>query len=229
MSTNTTRLGLTKPSGSASPEEAVDIDVINTNMNLIDQWMGCILVNDGVTPATGDLFDGAIVKEKTSGIIWEARKNGGGTFDKVYVRYPYTFKGNTVNQSVATGTTYTAIGYANYSSGKNSSASQISGGLFVVPVKGIWAVHLKASYTANVTGSRALTGRLNGSNLNSNVDYLEVIGLATALGSFDAHLEWHTEMLMSVGDTFSAGIWQNSGGNLNCSHSASYTLIEPIQ
>jgi hypothetical protein len=191
--------------------------------------MGCILVNDGVTPATGDLFDGAIVKEKTSGIIWEARKNGGGTFDKVYVRYPFTFRGNTVNQAVATGTTFSAIGYANYSGGKNSSAANISGGLFVVPVKGIWSIHLKASYTANVTGSRALTGRLNGSNMNGNVDYYEVIGLSTALGSFAGHLEWHVDMTLSVGDTFCAGVWQDSGGNLNVSHSGSYTLIEPSQ
>jgi hypothetical protein len=130
---------------------------------------------------------------------------------------------------MSSGTTYQAIGYSTYNSGKNSSAANISSGLFVVPIKGIWAVHLKASYTSNATGSRGLTARLNGANMSGNIEFSEVIGLATALGTFDAHLEWHTEHLFNANDTLCAGIWQNSGGNLNCSHSASYTLVEPVQ
>lgn len=225
MATYTSRMGLIKPAGS----EPRAVGPIASDMDLLDKFMPCILVNDGVTPPTGDLYDGALVKERTSGIIWEARKNGGGTYDKVYVRYPFTFNGQTTNQSVSSGTAYQAIGYSTFIAGKNSSAANISGGLFVAPVKGIWAIHLKASYTANATGSRALTARLNGANMNGNIAWLEVIGLATALGSFDAHLELHHVALLSVGDTLSAGIWQNSGGALNCSHSASYTLIEPVQ
>src|SRR6476659_5725473 len=85
MANFTTRLGLTKPTGA----EARSVTPLNTNADLIDKFLPCILVNDGVTPPTGDLYDGVLVKERNSGIIWEARKNGGGTYDKIYVSYPY--------------------------------------------------------------------------------------------------------------------------------------------
>src|SRR6478735_5907800 len=124
MATFTTRMGLTKPLGT-EPRSVVPI---NANSDLLDAFMPCILVNDGVTPPTAALYDGALVKEKTSGKVWEARKNGGGTFDIVWVVYPYMFQAFG-NGSHATGTTPLAYGWQNYNSSadraKNSSSAQI--------------------------------------------------------------------------------------------------------
>src|SRR6478609_4128038 len=114
-------MGLTKPSGS----EARSNVPINADFDLLDKFAPCILVNDGVTPPTGDLYDGALVKERTSGIIWEARKNGGGTFDKVYVRYPLQFRGATAAISYSSGTIYQACGFSSFTGGKNASSGNI--------------------------------------------------------------------------------------------------------
>src|SRR6185503_6900096 len=67
------------------PTDIVDVvNQINANYDKIDQWAGTILVNDGVTPPNSALFDGAIVKEKTSGQVWVAQWNGTG-YDKKYI------------------------------------------------------------------------------------------------------------------------------------------------
>jgi hypothetical protein len=230
MSTSTTRAGLTKPSGSASPEEYVDVTVLNTNADTIDKLLGCILVNNGVTPPDADLIDGALVKEKTSGIIWEARANGSGGFDKVYVRYPCYLVGSTTAQSVATGTTYVAIGYSTFEAGKNASGADLVAGRFVVPIKGLWSINIRASFAANAVGQRALTFEVNSSMKNADITWLETLGTAASLGNaFDSHLHLTRTVEATAGTTLAAGVWQSSGGNLNVSHSAVYTLIEPTQ
>lgn len=78
----TLRAGILKPSG---PDQ-VDISVINQSFDTIDSFLGAILVNDGVTPSNSQLFDGAIVKERTSGKVWVAQKNVGGGFDQNYIQ-----------------------------------------------------------------------------------------------------------------------------------------------
>lgn len=81
MATFTTRLALTKP---ADPE-AVDVSVLNADLDLIDYGIGAIIVNPGVTPPNTSLFDGAIIKERgLSGLVWIAEKNGGG-YNKIYL------------------------------------------------------------------------------------------------------------------------------------------------
>lgn len=228
MSTSTSRLGLTKPSGSAAPEEDVDIDVLNDNADRIDQMIGCILVNDGVTPSTGDLFDGAIVKERTSGIIWEARQNGGGTFDKVYIRYPFFFKGTSSgNQTITSAAGTVQANIATFVSGKNSSASQISSNRFVVPVKGLYSVHLSMAWTANATGQRYLHYMLNGSVVTGD-EYAKIEN-ATA-GTQVHRQEINFTDLFAVNDTIAPGAQQTSGGNLDTIKVAvKISMIEPVQ
>ena len=80
MSTVTTRLGLIKPAGT----EQVDVALLNANADQIDYTSGVILVNAGVVPPNSSLFDGAVVMEKTTGVMWVAVKNGSGGFDRYY-------------------------------------------------------------------------------------------------------------------------------------------------
>jgi len=227
MATYSNRMGLVKPAGS----EPRSNSSIVTNADLTDKFMPCILVNDGVTPPTGDLYDGALVKEKTSGIIWEARKNGGGTFDKVYVRYPFHIEAyRATGGAIAAGSTtaHTAWGELNgvtSAACKNASAANLSGGRFVVPIKGLWFIRLVHIWQANSAGDRALALSYNGSTITGEWEQLQ-----RPNNSFQHKIALENTSIFNAGDTIGAAGWQNSGGALNIDESIlRAVLIEPIQ
>lgn len=227
MATNTPRLGLIKPAGS----EARAVGPLNTNSDLADKFMPCILVNDGVTPPTGDLYDGALVKERTSGIVWEARKNGGGTYDKVYVNYPLNFEGFKINTTVANNgyPNFTAIGIDTVTTAncKNTSAANMVSGKFVVPVKGIYTARFRASFGGNATGVRGMTWQLNGSSI---VGTEAVIERGPIDASGDESLEIVINRIFNLNDTVGVAVYQTCGGNLTCTMAhIQIALIDPIQ
>lgn len=226
MATSTTRMALTKPSGSASPAEAVDVGVLNTNADLLDKFAPCILVNDGVTPATGDLYDGALVKEKTSGKIWEARKNGGGTFDKVWVRYPWSMISKTNAANVASSTSFADYGTDTWVSGKNSSSSDISVTFndIKIPLKGIYTLKWRYRFAANATGTRSARLSLNGSTIQDETE----VSCPGNANSFTG-LEITLHRAFALGDLIHGQYWQNSGGNLSMYTQAETVMVEPIQ
>ena len=209
MPTFTTRLGLTKPAGG----EARAVGPINTNSDLFDKFMPCILVNDGVTPPTGDLYDGALVKERTSGIIWEARKNGGGTFDKYYVSYPFHFVGDSQVAAFPTGTSGQAVGFANITTAQciNAGSGNVSGGFLVIPVTGIYTLTAYSRWDINATGQRSLRFHVNGAADFSTTPELTV---DAAAGGIPTNLAVATTRYLTKNDQIAANCWQNSGGNL---------------
>jgi len=221
MATYSSRMGLIKPAGS----EARSNVQLNTNADLLDKFMPCILVNDGVTPPTGDLYDGALVKEKTSGKLWEARKNGGGTFDKVWVRYPWNITAFTTGSAVGTGTTFTEWVLTTFSSGKNSSASDIVAGKIVLPVKGIYRVSWRHKWDPNSSGQRAARMLVNGVVESDKTE--ASVASCSALAFTSLHMYWDHQF--DAGTTLSSQLWQNSGGNLNVFIWANVTLVDPVQ
>jgi hypothetical protein len=224
MPTTTTRLALIKPAGG----ETVKRTDITTSFDILDEFAGCILVNDGVTPGTADLFDGALVKERTSGIIWEARKNGGGTFDKVYVRYPYQYRATTpITDTVGTGAVYGGWGATTVDTAqcKNASAAQKNGSNFwVCPVKGLYSVRLRFCWNANAAGLRGLKFTLNGT---ADPEGGEMV--VTPVAGFYTATEVHMLKLLAVNDIVGTQTFQSSGGNLGTAVIYEIDMIEPIQ
>lgn len=223
MATYSSRMGLVKPAGS----EPRAPGPINTNSDLLDKFMPCILVNDGVTPPTGDLYDGALVKERTSGIIWEARKNGGGTFDKVYVRYPFAVKAyRNGATSTTSGTTYQVLGYDTVVTAdcKNSSLANFSSTRLVLPVKGLWGITISGQFGANATGMRALSVEIN----SSVVLHQQDLRNASSLFETTNWISWTQNY--AAGTTVCGTRWQNSGGAVNVDGWYIYAvLVEPTQ
>lgn len=223
MATFTSRMGLTKPAGS----EARSVTPLNSNSDLLDKFMPCILVNDGVTPPTGDLYDGALVKERTSGIIWEARKNGGGTYDKVYVRYPFHFVGYTADSNINNGTVFGEWGVSTFEGGKNSSSANIVSNKFVVPLKGIYNVLWRYRWAPNGSNARACRMIINSSGSGLN-DRTELSVNAPASAAY-CGMNMFLPATFNAGDTISAENWQNSGGLLSVFTYVVVQLVEPIQ
>ena len=224
MATFTSRMGLTKPAGS----EARSVTPLNSNSDLLDKFMPCILVNDGVTPPTGDLYDGALVKERTSGIIWEARKNGGGTYDKVYVRYPFYMQAlDNGTPAQAWGTSYVPANGFTWEAGKNSSSSQISGGKVKIPLNGSYDVWLKCAFDSNGTGERSMALELNSTAL-IGYNYEDVRSGASS-GGQACHLTLAFPKQFAANDIIAVTAWQNSGGNLTRRTARiNLALIEPF-
>jgi hypothetical protein len=232
MATFTTRLALSKAAGT----ESRSTTPINANSDLIDKFMPCILVNDGVTPPTGDLYDGVLVKERTSGIIWEARKNGGGTFDKVWVRYPFMYDGGTYTAiSITTNIwpNFTAAGIATTDTAlcKNASSANVVSSRLVLPVKGIYDICLTASFAGNSTGNRGICMELNSSfhitapNRNTTKEISPPPG-----GTSDSVNELSFSRLFLANDSIAMGVYQNSGVSLNLNFDRiRAALIEPVQ
>lgn len=230
MADFTTRTGLTKPFGNEQRSRVP----LNANFDIIDKFLGCILVNDGVTPPTGDLFDGALVREKTSGILWEARKNGGGTYDKVYVRYPFYFQGSmATNVAIAANVSPIEIGLTAVNSSylKNASAANIVSGRFSAPVKGIYQYYMRMVWAANAAGDRYIQFMLNGSVVSGATEYQKVQSGASLGGAAQpAVQELVGTTILSVGDQMSVGAQQTSGGSLYVTDlHTKIVLVEPVQ
>src|ERR1700755_1205891 len=142
----TPRLGLVKPQPGTG--EPADIARINLNSDNIDKWIGAILVNDGVTPATAELFDGAVVKEKSSGKVWVAEKNVGGTFDKKWIRFPYQYRAFTNFSPQPTGATFLSWGAGSYLGGINSADTDRTPGtnFWTCPQAGTYHLRFRARF-----------------------------------------------------------------------------------
>jgi hypothetical protein len=143
MSTNTARLALVKPAGL----EPQDIAVLNADLDKIDKMMGCILVNAGVTPPDADLFDGAIVKEKTTGITWVAQWNG-TTYDKRYITTGPWVQ-HTAPNTVVSGSVNTSSGAGGIWYRRNGLDIQFAGN--ITPTTGPWTGNpTLVNYTAGL-------------------------------------------------------------------------------
>lgn len=226
----TPRLGLVKPQpGTGEPQDVADL---NSNADNIDKWAGAILVNDGVTPSTAELFDGAIVKEKTSGKVWVAQKNVGGTYDARYIRFPWQL--NAFTTSVAVGTSaWGRYGLETYGGGSvagggsiNSSAADIVGQFIILPAKAIYHIKFQVKWQLNASGIRSANINFNDTasaeDINTvNVSQANSVALATNQTTY-------TDML-PAGTKVSVNLNQNSGVTLNATIVATVSMIMPVQ
>jgi hypothetical protein len=217
----TPNYGFVKPQpGTGEPQ---DIAKINTNFDLADKFAHVIWVNDGVTPATGDLIEGATVAEITSGKVWIAKKNVGGTFDKKWLRYPYVgVFSDTPN--IASGGAYSEWGHNTFGNGKNASVAQITAGRFVTPVDGIWSFTSSVRWNGSgASGDRWLALAINGGF--AQIDYSsEVIGKPEGVTGLCSLCTTYTRYF-AAGTTVVSFYKQTSGATLTATSALSASLI----
>ena len=204
MSTNTARLGLIKPAG-ADPQ---DVSQLNGNFDTLDKMAGFIMVNDGVTPPNTDLFDGAVVKEKTSGKVWVAQWNG-TSYDKKYPYYTYmgSFKRTSGIPAVVSDTNFRNVAaFATYNGGVNSSASDMAAFNWKCPVGGWYGCAITAVWPSNASGYRGLRFGAD-TDMTSMVQGVSLSGI----GTVQQHISIQE---FAKNDAPGVYVWQNSGGNL---------------
>lgn len=215
--TATARVGLVKP----DDDEDQDVSVLDGNLDAIDARLGTILVNAGVTPPNASLYDGALVKEKTSGIVWCAEKNVGGTFDTRYVTYPWHAVCAIASQSFVNNTA--TVKPLTYERGKNSLPGSVDGsGNLVLPVKGVYITEAFVNYGASATGTRKIEEMINGAG-SGDIDE-RAPSTANAYGVyFRGAVEQY-----AAGTTYNLKFIQSSGGGLNISFRLRVALLFPV-
>jgi hypothetical protein len=227
----TPNYGFVQPQpGTGEPQ---DIAKINSNFDKVEKWGRVIWVNDGVTPPTVDLIDGATVAENTSGKIWVAKKNLGGTFDKKWIRYPYCFQGYTTGFAIANGGWLeygiqnfggTTIGAGGPGTGPvNASAADIVASEFVVPITGIWSVKGQVKWNPNNNGVRAACFNINHAASAEDVNTADICNAPTGAGGSNS-----ISLLEQIpaGTHIAFNLFQNSGGPLVATFVLFATLIQ---
>lgn len=169
----TTRVGLIKPAGG----EPMSVDDLNTNSDTVDKRLGTIQVNPGVIPPSTDLYDGALVAEKTTGFVWRAESNGSGGFNRKWVSVPTSWGEVTrsgqsiVNQ--ATGVPVLGNGSATSQGGWTTLGSGIGASGLRPAIKGLYLITWQAIWQAQpdsgATGHRLACVMLNGASMGSTV------------------------------------------------------------
>jgi hypothetical protein len=195
-----------------SPDDGIDPMV--PNFTRLDKVMPLLWVADGVTPTDLELYDGAIVGEMTSGKVWVAKKNVGGTFDKRWIRYPYLFSASSTGPfGTVTAVPY-AGGFLTYDTGPNlvvnSTISQLVSQHWVCPQTGIYNIKLGSSWAVSAVGIRALILELNGAS-TGRVE-LEDKQQGSASGN---RCQVNALLKLTIGDTIATLNTQTSGGALN--------------
>lgn len=146
--------GLIKPVPGTG--ETVRISDLNSNFDKLDA--GAILVENGTTPSNDQLYEGAIVKERTSGIVWVAQRNGLGGYNKSHIRYPYQFSAWTPGNIVTMTGGYQTWGCANFRAdvSVNASSGEIShpDNGWICPRTGIYTLHHRYVWGNNGSGGR---------------------------------------------------------------------------
>jgi hypothetical protein len=191
----------------------------------VDESAGVLTTTKGVDIPVGDLYDGAIVAEKDTGISWRCKTDGAGGFTKQYINYPwmaigyhYTAgAGNSVN---------TLWGWGNDGGHVNTSHAEWADpatNFIKVPIKALYSFTTQCRWDVNGVGVRRTTPLWNGAPLT---DYEQVdtsFGLANNVGQVT---KWVG--VLNKGDIFGQQVWQNSGGGLYFYTSVFATLIRPV-
>jgi hypothetical protein len=171
-------------------------------------------------PDESILYDGCIVAERSTGIIWRAQRNVSGVFEKRYIKYPWrldcyqpttTFNNGTPGGWGAWG--WNTIG--GYSI--NASASDIVDSRIVIPVTGIYTGSdwLKWEPGAGGSGGRALSLMVNDQFPGGvhDVEWYEIIAVPNNVVNEVCTNEVNFCRKFNKGDRLVGMVWQNSGSN----------------
>lgn len=216
----TPRLGL------ALDADIDPIEAFRTNWSRVDQAMPIMWVNPGVVPADAVLYDGAIVGELTTGKVWVAHKNVGGTYDHIWLKYPYTYCAINVTDPFGTGGAYSYRLPLTFSAAWsfNAVAGDLGGSGWVAPVTGIYNITTNLRWANNATGQRGGLYAINSVNQNNETENV----VPASAGGIDTTHTIHMNRILTAGDVVATAAFQNSGSTINLYQIFTATLVQVI-
>lgn len=224
MPTFTPRLGLEIP---LLDENLTDLP---NNWNKLDKgFSGVLWVTPGTTPDSSALFDGLLVAELGNGIVWKARRNQAGGFDKVYIKYPWVMSATTTSTWGLQSTSPTPYGIWDYDAAGslNADAGLLSNGTLTLPFKGLynWNTYVRWENDGGGSGQRSVSMALN--SINNNGEY-EVVRPVTGLNGNQVCMNMRGSSLYNAGTTMQLRAWKDTAGTLNTRAHHTIALIRIV-
>lgn len=222
----TSKLGLLAPSIDD------ELTALRQNWNRLDSvYSGGLVISPGVTPDESILFDGCIVAEKTTGIIWRAQRNASGVFEKRYIKYPWRMEAYQPTMTVGNGSAGVWIPWGYASVGNNSvnaSSADMVNNRIVIPVTGIYVgTDWLKWHTGSSSGARALTLSINDESVGvTEADKNECVMCPNNVVNSVTVCQVNFARKFNKGDRVCGAFWQNSGGNADNEHMMTMTLIK---
>lgn len=218
----TPKLSLTAPSIDD------EVSALRENWARLDEaYAGSIVVNPGVVPDDSVLYDGCIVAERTTGIVWRAQRNVTGAFEKKYIRYPWSVSiAQGINNCPNQAAVWKPWGYDTYESGWNSSAADLVNYRVVIPFTGFYVGRDMVTWKSTPSAHYAHTLWRNDNNGTAPTynDWYESTWPYAADGGDLVTVVSINEKLYK-GDTILAGIWQDAAGPVGNFHRIQLSLL----
>lgn len=218
--------------GIAVPSIDDEMSAMRAAWDRLDQaYSGAIVVNPGVQPDDSVLYDGAIVAERGTGIIWRAQRNNAGAFEKRYIKYPWVISVAQGNNNVnSNATVWLPWGYDTVeANGVNSSSGDLVNFRLVIPQTGIYVGRDMVTWSSTPSAHYAHTLWRNDNNGTGPIynDWYESTwpyGIDT--GGLTTVVPINEKLYK--GDTICAGIWQDSGGIRSNFHRLQLSLLRLV-
>lgn len=206
----TQKLGLTAPSIDD------EVSAMRENWYRLDEaYSGAVVVNPGVVPDDSVLYDGCIVSERNTGIVWRAQRNNAGAFEKKYIKYPWSISLAQApnNFNITSPGIWGAWGYQVFEGGSiNANPSDLVNNRLVIPITGVYVgrddIHWYNAGTVNHFAHTLWKNDNNGTAPTYN-DWYEQTWEAPVDGG-DLSTTVPINEKFNKGDTICAGVWQNS-------------------
>lgn len=163
----------TQKLGLLIPDMADELSAERQNWDRLDDvFSGAIWVSPGVVPDETTLFDGALVAELNTGIVWRAQRNmNTGIYEKKFLKYPWMITAErSAAYSTFTSATWKPVGFNAVVASHcvNSDMSDITGEQIVLPVDGLYRGWYFVRWDGG-TGLRAICARF--STYSGQYDY----------------------------------------------------------
>jgi hypothetical protein len=215
-----------------------EISSCRPNWERLDEaYAGALVVSTGTVPDESILFDGCLVAERNTGIVWRAQRNASGVFEKRYVKYPWRAS-FTQDQTYPSGGTavWGAWGYQTVEGGSiNAGNESLVNNRLVIPVTGIyqgadWMKWTDSAVAGSNTGVRSHTLWVNDlvtPVVNPEFTWYEESVVPTQVNNVCTTCV-RINRLFNAGDTVCAAIWQNSTVALPNTHRIMLALVRPV-
>lgn len=205
------------------------IDPFAANWPILDSYAGALLVANGVTPDPATLFDGSVVAEATTGIMWMADFST-GSLVKQYLTYPFIASGSAINSSFASGAAYNPVplnatapnGFTPNTSSLNWDGDlATTAGRIKVPISAVYLLLGSVYNFPSNQGARSIVLSKNGAGFGGAI-------IDNSMPSGNTNLQVGTIAKLAAGDLIGLQFWQLSGAASNSHFNLSVTLLSTV-
>jgi hypothetical protein len=219
--TTTAKLGLLVDPLGESP-----ISVQKPQWLKVDKSAGVLSTIKGVDIPNADLYPGALVAEKDTGISWRCLSDGSGGYTKKYMNYPYSYcayhNGN-INHNTETAWGWSVI-YTPMCVNSGEESRNPVWNSWKAPIKALYSIEMHITWNAlpsNCVVRQSWT--LNNTLVTNDYNNLSVCKVGNGMGQTTV-----LQLLLNAGDEIRPDYWHNAGATVGEYNICYINLVRPV-